>query len=224
MHGYREARRWIFGVGLALLVSASCAKPEETDAGDGISNPGDPSGASCVGSCGQKSPDESCWCDTECATIGDCCADLNQVCSISPDAGKNDTPAGGSGGSGGTGGAGSGGSGGLGGSSFGGSSFGGTGSGGVPSTGGPSCTGSCGGPAAGEVCWCEPGCVEYGDCCPDYTQVCGGGPTTPTSGGCTQQLCGSETPSSENGMECYCDPACAQYGDCCANANTVCGF
>lgn len=217
--------RWILGFAL-LLVPVACAQAEDADGGSQSSNPSsNPNGASCVGSCGQKSPDESCWCDTECATIGDCCADLNQVCSF-PDAGKPPSSAGGSGGTSAGGGGSS--SGGLGGSSFGGSSFGGTGSGGLPNTGGPSCVGLCGGSAAGEACWCEPSCVQYGDCCPDFAQACGGGGGSgsggaPAGGGCTTQLCNSETPSSENGMECYCDQACQQYGDCCSNAVQVCG-
>jgi subtilisin family serine protease len=34
----------------------------------------------------------------------------------------------------------------------------------------PSCRGYCGGPAPG--CFCDPACVVYRDCCPDYAQVC----------------------------------------------------
>lgn len=211
--------RWIFGLALLLTLPASCAKSAEPK-GDQGSNAPAASGASCVGACGQKSPDESCWCDPECASIGDCCADLFSVCSF-PDAGNSSAGGSSSGGSGNFGGTGAGGSGAGG---FGGSgAFGGSGSGGVPNTGGLSCVGLCGGSAAGEACWCEPECVSYGDCCPDYAQVCGGG-ATPTGGGCTPQLCGTATPASQNGTECYCDPACLQYGDCCANAKAVCGF
>jgi hypothetical protein len=221
----------MFALSLLLIVPTSCAKSTDADGDEQSANPST-SGASCVGACGQKSPDESCWCDPECAALGDCCADLNSVCSFPDEPGKPDNPTGGSGGTGNAGGSGGSSSGGSssGGSSsggsgggFGGSSFGGTGSGGVPNTGGPSCAGACGGPAAGEVCWCEPGCVQYGDCCPDYAQLCGGAPA-PTGGGCTPQQCGTETPATQNGVECYCDPACKQYGDCCANITAVCGF
>jgi len=40
-------------------------------------------GGSCVGHCGDMSPD-GCWCDSQCAQYGDCCADKAQVCDGPP--------------------------------------------------------------------------------------------------------------------------------------------
>lgn len=37
-------------------------------------------GASCVGRCGTISTDGSCWCDSECAIMGDCCSDRAAFC------------------------------------------------------------------------------------------------------------------------------------------------
>ncbi len=37
---------------------------------------------------------------------------------------------------------------------------------------GPSCEQHCGGQSDG--CWCDTACVEYGDCCDDYADHCGG--------------------------------------------------
>jgi len=34
-----------------------------------------------------------------------------------------------------------------------------------------SCEGKCGG--SGGDCWCDEGCIEYGDCCPDACELCG---------------------------------------------------
>lgn len=48
--------------------------------GGGGSNPqpSPGSGASCQGSCGGNAG--SCWCDADCAELGDCCSDFAQVC------------------------------------------------------------------------------------------------------------------------------------------------
>lgn len=35
-----------------------------------------------------------------------------------------------------------------------------------------SCVDACGGPSADESCYCDDLCVEYGDCCGDYSAVC----------------------------------------------------
>ena len=46
-----------------------------------------------------------------------------------------------------------------------------TGTGG--STGGPSCAGYCGTDTqVGGSCYCDSQCIQYGDCCPDYGQIC----------------------------------------------------
>jgi hypothetical protein len=206
--------RWaLLLVSLGLV--AACASSEEVDEGTKQSPNQQPSG-SCIGACGKQAA-SGCWCDSTCQESGDCCADLATACSSFP----TNPSAGGGGGSGGsTSPSGGGGSGALGG--FGGNSFGGTSSGGAPSAG-VSCAGYCGSSAPGEVCWCDPECVQAGNCCPDYTAVCGGG-GLPATGGCTPQACNSDTPASENGIECYCNVACFEYGDCCSNVETVCGI
>ncbi|WP_224248811.1 hypothetical protein [Hyalangium gracile] len=44
-----------------------------------------------------------------------------------------------------------------------------------------SCAGTCSGAAPGGSCYCDPSCVQYGDCCGDYQTYCGStGPTCQT--------------------------------------------
>lgn len=38
-----------------------------------------------------------------------------------------------------------------------------------------SCSATCDGMGSDGTCWCDPTCVEYGDCCDDYPTYCGGG-------------------------------------------------
>lgn len=200
-----------------LFLAVACASSEEVDSG--LDDPGQqPVSGSCANACGKQSANGSCWCDATCASSGDCCADMSSACGFP-------NGAGGAGATGGTTGSGgtkpsSGGTGAFGGSGFGGTGFGGSGFGGSP--GGSSCAGYCGSSAPGEVCWCDPECVQAGNCCPDYAALCGGG--QPTTGGCTQQLCNSPNPALENGVDCYCNVECFQYGDCCSNAGAMCGI
>jgi hypothetical protein len=54
-------------------------------AGVSVVGPGEcptwpPAGDSCEGNCGGQSDDASCWCDSLCASYGDCCADKYDVC------------------------------------------------------------------------------------------------------------------------------------------------
>jgi hypothetical protein len=51
--------------------------------------------------------------------------------------------------------------------------------------------------------------VNFGDCCDDIDQVCGGGGVDPNS--CVQNdACGAQAPGG-----CFCDAACTTFGDCC---------
>jgi hypothetical protein len=95
------------------------------------------------------------------------------------------------------------------------------GTGGATNPSAMTCSGLCGGAAQGEACWCDDQCQAYGDCCPDYTQVCNA-PPPPVEGGCNANLCGGQAPALENGNPCYCDTVCSQYSDCCSNYATVC--
>ena len=79
-----------------------------------------------------------------------------------------------------------------------------------------SCEGYCGGQSPAG-CYCDDLCSQYGDCCDDYVEICGG--TTPGDGSC-KGVCGSDQPQEGN---CYCDGACEQYGDCCSDYATECG-
>jgi len=115
--------------------------------GGGAGGTGGGNPDSCVGNCGAQAPG-GCFCDTGCFGFGDCCADYTTVCSS------------GTGGAGGTGGSGTGGAGGT--------AAGGSGG------GANSCVGSCGLKAPGG-CYCDSGCVGFGDCCPDFATVCGTG-------------------------------------------------
>jgi hypothetical protein len=57
--------------------------------------------------------------------------------------------------------------------------------------------------------------VGLGDCCSNYSAVCGGGLDPADS--CDPSECGG------SGGNCYCDAACVGLGDCCVDACPVCG-
>jgi hypothetical protein len=207
--------RWLIGCGLILSGVVACNQPDDSEL---FTEPNTPStGQSCADSCGGKSPDGTCSCTIDCASTNDCCLDVASCSAPIFDAGlppaTGGSNAGGTGGVG-TGGVSSGGSGGVGGSATG-------GTGGAINPASLSCAGICGGPTADEACWCDDQCQAYGDCCPDYTQVCNA-PPPPVEGGCAVNLCGSANPALENGNPCYCDSSCSQYGDCCSNYTTTC--
>ena len=42
--------------------------------------PPPPAGDSCAASCGEASPDASCYCDAACEYYGDCCSDYASTC------------------------------------------------------------------------------------------------------------------------------------------------
>lgn len=75
-----------------------------------------------------------------------------------------------------------------------------------------SCSGSCGGYGGG--CWCDPACVQYGDCCADVGQCGYGG----GGYGSCYGVCGG------SGGGCWCDAACTSYGDCCSDSGPACGY
>ena len=39
---------------------------------------------SCLGGCGGIANNGACWCDDECASFGDCCADKASICDANP--------------------------------------------------------------------------------------------------------------------------------------------
>ncbi|XP_070209498.1 uridylate-specific endoribonuclease-like isoform X2 [Littorina saxatilis] len=74
-----------------------------------------------------------------------------------------------------------------------------------------SCEGRCGpGTDNTKPCQCNTVCVNFGDCCHDYQQVC--------LGSCKDR-CGFGTDSSK---PCQCNPPCVDYGDCCSDYQDVC--
>ncbi len=67
-----------------VLCELFCSNGFKTDdAGCEICECNEPSGTadSCEGSCGEQSAGGSCWCDDACAGYGDCCEDIEEVCS-----------------------------------------------------------------------------------------------------------------------------------------------
>lgn len=85
----------------ALAQNAICP---EGECAITLTAPPAPVGPSCAGACGDPEDRGGCYCDAECATYGDCCADYQPMCltpptsaappaSVSPGSGKDDTPA-----------------------------------------------------------------------------------------------------------------------------------
>ena len=75
-----------------------------------------------------------------------------------------------------------------------------------------SCADACGGMAE-SGCWCDPGCTDFGDCCPDYHSTC----ELPEVESSCADACGGP-----GAGDCWCDDACADYGDCCADYLDTC--
>jgi hypothetical protein len=91
-----------------------------------------------------------------------------------------------------------------------------------PGTGTGSCVGQCNSQNDMGGCYCNADCVQFGDCCADYTTACGGAanpnPVTPGTGTGT---CAGNCNGGDMGG-CYCNPDCLQFGDCCADYATSC--
>ena len=78
------------------------------------------------------------------------------------------------------------------------------------------CDSYCGGSKTGDNCYCDSGCVSWGDCCDNAADEC----DRPT---CIGQ-CGSHGGyDSAVGGDCWCDSGCVNYGDCCVDARDECG-
>lgn len=65
-----------------------------------------------------------------------------------------------------------------------------------------SCANNCGKQVGS--CYCDAGCAQNGDCCPDYAIMCA------ASHPC-DAACGGKAPTG-----CYCDTECKKTGDCCS--------
>lgn len=93
-----------------------------------------------------------------------------------------------------------------------------------------SCQGFCGAsnpvPGSSPSCYCDSSCLSLGDCCADFTAVCGGSNSQPTpppdpapaNGSCAGS-CGSSNPTPDG---CYCDSDCSAFNDCCADYAQTC--
>ncbi len=176
------------------------------EAGDDAPPPG-----SCVAEdgadhCGGQSPD-GCYCDDACEEAGDCCADRTSSC---PDEDADDD--------------------GLPDSEE--PTYGcdpldpDTDDDGLPDADEVAAGTDCGlfeppssqlrcGLAWGDVCACDEGCDERGDCCADHQDTCA--PPDPGEGTC-EGSCGGQAPAG-----CHCDDACEVMGDCCADKVDQCG-
>lgn len=84
-----------------------------------------------------------------------------------------------------------------------------------------SCAGFCGAEESSGDCYCDSACVENGDCCSDYADLCPAEPEpedeTPTGPTC-DGACGG---ASADGA-CYCDDQCVENNDCCDDYGDVC--
>jgi hypothetical protein len=95
-----------------------------------------------------------------------------------------------------------------------------------PNGPGDGCAGLCGSlePTAAN-CYCDAGCAEYGDCCPDQPMVCGAPPANGVNGQaatCDGRCDSPEGQPDGNGSHCYCDDACVEHDDCCSDRAVAC--
>ncbi len=187
-------------------------------------------GLSCVGYCGTQAPG-GCWCDDQCQSYGDCCADVGTACgcipSCPPGVQCGDDGCGGS----------------CGGCLPGESCVNGwcTPSGGcVPNCvgkqcGDDGCGGSCGTCPSGQQCdasgqcmtSCVPDCAGKqcgSDGCGGSCGTCPSGQQCDASGQCAPiAYCAGACGGQSKIALCYCDSLCTQYGDCCPDYQTTCG-
>ncbi|XP_038059106.1 uncharacterized protein LOC119730336 isoform X2 [Patiria miniata] len=103
-------------------------------------------------------------------------------------------------------------------------------------SGAGSCAGGCDSGFQGN-CHCDNLCMEFNDCCGDYSIYCSSTRPTETNTGegtePTSQTSSSQTVISGAGSclagcdtgfqgNCYCDDSCVSVGDCCADYNSLC--
>lgn len=75
-----------------------------------------------------------------------------------------------------------------------------------------SCAGRCGSLDPSQACQCNDDCVNFGDCCPDYTSLC-----VIDRGSCADR-CGNYDPT----KSCQCNDDCMNWDDCCADYQDLC--
>lgn len=71
-----------------------------------------------------------------------------------------------------------------------------------------------------EVCYCDPSCKTYNDCCTNYLYACEGMVDTDTC----EESCTDTAPHTVVGSTelCYCDATCKTYNDCCDTYDAYC--
>ena len=87
-----------------------------------------------------------------------------------------------------------------------------------------SCVGKCGDYKEGAACQCDSGCAEYGDCCADFSKVCGGG-STPKCGdgncdaGESASTCPADCGGSSTGLTVCLKSKCASEYNACKSSS-----
>jgi len=75
----------------------------------------------------------------------------------------------------------------------------------------------------GQLCGCEPRCLDWGTCCSDYTQACHApapAPSpSPSPASCAAYGCGS---AYSRQRSCQCNEQCTRHGNCCADYADEC--
>lgn len=80
-----------------------------------------------------------------------------------------------------------------------------------------SCSGRCGSAFdLSQPCQCKTDCPNYGDCCSDYSSVCGASGTDKSK---CQGRCGANY---DNSLLCQCNDQYQQYSNCCPDYTTYC--
>lgn len=77
-----------------------------------------------------------------------------------------------------------------------------------------SCAGRCGKTAPLGSCQCSNTCFSFGDCCKDYSSVCGAKDPNSCSGKCGNIF--------DRKLPCQCNVGCDKYKNCCKDYSTTC--
>ena len=162
-------------------IAADATQTDVVDPPDGGTPTSD---LSCVGKCGKYDAAAKCQCDTACTGEGDCCKDYGTVCNkcgdgqcVAPET-ETSCPADCKGGA----------------AQCGNGKCEGDEKTSCPSDCGDpvgTCKDKCGKFEAGGSCQCDDQCAQYGDCCPDYKELCDGG-TGPCEKSCEGKQCGDD--------------------------------
>jgi len=89
------------------------------------------------------------------------------------------------------------------------------------------CVGHCGEQHSSGHCYCEADCVNFGDCCDDFNDVCTAetifDPYADVDGANSETFsCAGQCHGEHKSGQCWCDEACTNAGDCCTDVTEVC--